>query len=114
MTARRAIIDKLRNVEYTMEDSAPVLCYEERELLISDLERCEREESKSVASQEGNKSPVTTAQVRSESPANAAAYCQKCEQVQPTIDDGETCAVCKLVLPGQKYDIPSFLRKHND
>jgi Zn finger protein HypA/HybF involved in hydrogenase expression len=26
------------------------------------------------------------------------AWCPLCEQVQPTIDDGETCAQCKLVL----------------
>ena len=26
------------------------------------------------------------------------AWCPKCEKVQPTIDRGETCAVCKLVL----------------
>jgi hypothetical protein len=26
------------------------------------------------------------------------AYCPRCEQVVTTIDDGETCAQCKLVL----------------
>ena len=26
------------------------------------------------------------------------AYCPRCEQVVRTIDDGETCAQCKLVL----------------
>lgn len=28
------------------------------------------------------------------------AYCPRCDAVGPTIDDGETCARCKLVLPG--------------
>lgn len=27
------------------------------------------------------------------------AYCPRCERFGPTIDDGETCARCKLVLP---------------
>jgi len=27
------------------------------------------------------------------------AYCPRCDKVQPTTDNGETCAVCKLVLP---------------
>lgn len=26
------------------------------------------------------------------------AYCRRCECIQVTIDDGETCAVCRLVL----------------
>lgn len=26
-------------------------------------------------------------------------FCQQCSKHQPTIDNGATCAVCKLVLP---------------
>ena len=26
-------------------------------------------------------------------------YCLRCDIVQPTIDDGETCAACLLVIP---------------
>lgn len=33
-----------------------------------------------------------------ESASDQRAYCPKCEQVVLTIDDGETCAQCKLVL----------------
>jgi hypothetical protein len=32
--------------------------------------------------------------------ASGRAYCPMCKTYQPTIDDGETCGVCKLVLPG--------------
>ena len=30
--------------------------------------------------------------------AQKLAYCKRCEEFMPTIDDGETCAHCKLVL----------------
>jgi hypothetical protein len=32
------------------------------------------------------------------------AYCPRCDIVGATIDDGETCARCKLVLPGVRVD----------
>lgn len=31
-------------------------------------------------------------------PVYGLAYCPRCDQVVRTIDDGETCAQCKLVL----------------
>lgn len=31
-------------------------------------------------------------------PSPQPAYCPRCEQVVTTIDDGEACAQCKLVL----------------
>jgi len=31
-------------------------------------------------------------------PHNPDGYCPRCERIVPLIDNGETCAVCKLVL----------------
>ena len=33
-----------------------------------------------------------------EAASDQHAYCPRCEQIVLTIDDGETCAQCKLVL----------------
>lgn len=48
----------------------------------------ERSEAKQLECEKAFKAPVRGWQ-----------WCQRCERSQPTMDAGETCAVCKLVLP---------------